>query len=325
VFREILKRLLLAFPTLLGVTLVTFLVIQAAPGDPAELAAGVPRAGADTGRIEARLRAFMGLDRPPARRYLEWLEKAATLDFGPALDGEPVMDKIVRALPPTLILGTASFLLGLLFSIPLGVLGASRAGGLLDKALSNLLLVLYSVPSWLAGLVLILLFGVRLGWFPFQGWRSPEWHEMTFFQSLLDVARHSFLILLAVLLPGLAHDTLFVRQAVLEEMDKEYVQASRALGLPERRVLWGHAFRNALVPVLTLVGVSLPGILAGSVILEQIFSWPGMGRLFFQALQGRDYPVIMAVTTLSAFLVVAGNLLADILSVLADPRLRRHG
>ncbi len=317
---EILKRILLAVPTLLGTTLVTFLVLQAAPGDPARLAAGVPQAGVDSARVEARIRAFMGLDRPPARRYLDWVARAATLDFGPALDGEPVKDKILRALPATLILGVASFLVGLLAAVPLGTLMAHRAGGFLDRLFTNLLLLPYSTPSWLAGLVLILLLG---GVLPFQGWRSEGWESLPFLQAILDVARHSLLILLAVVLPGLAHDALFVRRAVLEELGKGYVQAARALGLPERRVLWGHAFRNALIPVLTLVGVSLPGILAGSVILEQLFSWPGIGRLFFQALQGRDYPVIMAVTTLSAFLVVAGNLLADALCVLADPRLRR--
>ena len=317
---EILKRLLLAAPTLLGVTLVTFLVVQAAPGDPARIAAGVPAAGVDGARVEARLRRFMGLDRPPLERYLDWAGRAVLLDFGPALDGEPVRDKLARALPPTLILGAASLVLGLLLAIPLGVFGASRAGSWPDKLLFNLLLLLHSTPSWLAGLVLILLFGSIL---PFQGWRSTGWEDLPLLPALWDAARHSILILLAVLLPGLAHDALFVRQAVLAELDKGYVLAARALGLPERRVLWGRAFRNALVPILTLAGASLPGLLAGSVILEQIFSWPGIGRLFFQALQARDYPVIMAVTTLSAFLVTAGNLLADVLSVLADPRLRR--
>ncbi len=317
---EILKRILLAVPTLVGTTLVTFLVIQAAPGDPARLAAGVPRAGVDSALVEARLRTFMGLDRPPGARYLDWLARTATFDFGPSLEGEPVRDKLLRALPPTLVLGVASFLAGLLLAIPLGVFAAHRAGGILDRLLTNLLLVPYSTPSWLAGLVLILLFG---GILPFQGWRSEGWAHFSFFQALLDVARHSLLILAAVVLPGLAHDALFVRQAVLEELGKDYVRAARALGLPERRVLWGHAFRNALIPIFTLVGISVPGILAGSVILEQIFSWPGIGRLFFQALQARDYPVIMAITTLSVFLVVAGNLLADVLCVLSDPRLRR--
>ena len=318
------RRLLAALPTLLGVTLVTFLVMEAAPGDPAALAARGTAPGVDRAEVESRLRAFMELDRPAAERYLVWLGRAATFDFGRSLvNGEPVSARLARALPPTLILGAAALLLGLLVSVPLGVWCAGRAGSRTDRAVSGVLLALYSIPPWVAGLFLILLFSVWLDWLPLGGWRSGDWAELSLAGKAVDIAAHAALILVATLLPCLAHDARFVRQAVLEELEKDHITAARARGLPEGRVLWVHALRGALVPIVTLAGLSLPLLISGSVIMEQIFRWPGMGRLFFTALQARDYPVIMAVTTLGAVLVVAGNLFADLAAILADPRLRR--
>ncbi len=323
--RSILKRLMLSVPTILGTTLLTFLVMEAAPGNPAAIAAGIPGGGKRSREIEKRLEEFMGLKKPTLERYLLWARKALLLEFGRSLDGEPVMDKITRALPPTLILGAASFIIGIAVSILLGVFLARIENTFPDKLCRAVLVSLYSMPSWLLGLLLIMVFGVVLEAFPFQGWRSPGWEGMSFLSKVFDVFKHSFLILLAVLLPGLAHDTLFIRQAMAEELEKHYVTSLRAFGLPEKTVIWKHAFRNAAVPIATLIGVSVPGILSGSVILEQVFSWPGMGRLFFTALSARDYPVIMAITSISAFMVIAGNLLADVLCIAWDPRLRHEG
>ncbi len=318
--RYLLRRLLLALVTFIGITLVTFAVVHLAPGDPASAADADGRMSVATYQ---QLRAQYHLDDPLATRYLRWAGDILRLDFGRSLkDGRLVTRKIAERLPATLALCGAALIIALAISIPLGAAAAARAGSWFDRLLGGACFGLYAVPQYVMAMVLILLVGVRWEWLPFLGLTSVDHAELPPAGRAADMLRHSVLIGICFIYPLVAQQVRFVRANVAVALDADYIRTARAKGAGRLRVLFRHALRNALLPLLTQIGLLAPVVLGGSVILEVMFSWPGMGRLTFEAIMARDYPVVMALSVLSAVVVLGVTLLVDLLYLAADPRVR---
>lgn len=320
------RRVLAALPILLGVATLVFLILSLAPGDPAViyLHPGIP---AET--LES-IRRNMGLDDPLPVRYVRWLLAFLQGDFGYSYFYQmPVRDRILAALPNTLVLGTASLLLAFVVGILVGVLQAAKQGSILDSALSGITLFFYSMPSFWLALMLILVFslGARNFWdwpfsFPVSGIQRPGADLLGPWEQLKDRVHHLVLPTLTLTLilgGGVAR---FVRTSMLDVIRQDYIRTARAKGLPESRVILGHALRNGLIPVVTLLGAYLPLLLSGAVLIEYIFAWPGMGQLMVESIHRRDFPVVLAGTFLFGVVVVLGNLLADVLYRVVDPRIR---
>lgn len=322
--KYIFKKILGLIPIFIGITLLSFVVIHLAPGSVADAKASFnPKM---TAQARENLEKLYGLDRPLMVQYLDWVSRLARLDLGESfVDGQAVTHKIAKALPITLLISGSALFLILLFGIPLGVYGAVKEGSFQEKIVSGLALAGFSVPTFWLALSLMSLFGVTLRWFPVSGVHSLFSEEMTRFEQVLDTARHLVLPIFVASVTGIAGISRYVRGSMSEVLRKPFIRTARAKGLPETRVLYAHALPNALLPVITILGLSLPGLLGGSVILETVFSIPGMGRLFFDSVFTRDYPVIMGLLLLGAFLTLLGNLLADLGYALADPRIRVGG
>ncbi|MCK5272427.1 MAG: ABC transporter permease [Sedimentisphaerales bacterium] len=321
-FSYIIRRILLSIPTLLGITLVTFFVINLAPGDPAQFQTqGIMNSEVSI-RIYEQLREYYELDQPVHVRYVKWLGRLVTLDFGVSMstDRRPVFDKIKERLWPTMSLAILSIFISLTLSIPIGIYAAARQDRLFDTISSTLLYAFYSVPSYVMAVPLILLIGVQWDLLPFQGMTSDNYDELTTAGKFLDLVKHYALITFCFSFGSWAYYSRFVRQNMLEVLRQDYIRTARAKGLSESRVVLRHAFRNSLIPVMTLLGLMLPAIIGGSVILEVMFNWPGLGRLFFESMLARDYPTIMAISFITACLVLLGTLLADLSYALVDPR-----
>lgn len=316
------RRILLAIPTLLGITVVTFVIINLAPGDPAKFQAQGVMDPKISARVYEELSRYYGLDKPIHVRYLQWVSRLVRLDFGNAMssDGRPVIDKIKERIWPTMSLALISIIGALTLAIPIGIYSAARQNGLFDTISSTVLYALYAVPSYVMAVPLILFIGVRWDLLPFQGMRSDNYELLGPWEQFVDLARHYALIAFCFTYGALAYDSRFVRQTMLENIRQDYVRTARAKGLAEHVVILRHAFRNSLIPLMTLLGLLLPEIIGGSVILEVMFNWPGMGRLFFESMLARDYPTIMALSFISAALVLLGTLLADLSYALVDPR-----
>ncbi len=320
-FKNICKKTLQRFLLLVGITLVSFFVIHLAPGTP-----GASNQGLNSqldSQAKEKLEKLYGLDRPIMAQYGRWLSRIARLDFGQSLaDGEKVADKISKAVPVTLLISLLS--LGLIFGIgvPLGVLGATHRGRLLDRLLSVGIFAGISMPTFWLALVLISFFGVSWRLLPVSGLHSLFFEERSFVWRWLDLAKHLILPVCINAVASLAMLSRLTRANMIQILNENYIRTARAKGLSERKVVYQHALKNAMLPVITIMGLSLPGIFGGSVIVETIFSIPGMGRLFFSSVFGRDYPVIMAILVLGAFLTLLGNWLADVVYAQSDPRIR---
>jgi len=319
-----LRRILLALPTLFGITLVTFLVINLAPGDPASVQADQVMDPRVSIRVYEQLREYYGLDKPLMARYGEWLKRIVTLDFGNSMtpDSRKVTVKIMERLPATLSLAALSLGIGFILAIPIGLLSGARRNGWFDTVSSTILYALYAIPSYVMAIPLILWISIGLDWLPFQGMKSDNFEQLTTMGKAADLARHYVLITFCFTYGALAFQSRFVRQNLLEVFRQEYILTARAKGVGETTVVLKHAFRNTLIPLVTLFGITFPQILGGSVILEVMFNWPGIGRLFFESILQRDYPTLMALSFITAFLVLLGTLLADLLYGVVDPRVR---
>ncbi|RLA80258.1 MAG: diguanylate cyclase [Deltaproteobacteria bacterium] len=321
--RYLLRRFLLMIPLLLGITMISFAVIHLAPGEPTGLQTEFnPKI---TKEARERLRAYYNLDKPLPVQYVLWLKKVMTLDFGRSFspDGRPVTEKILERLPITLLINVSSMILILLVAIPIGIYCATRQGSLGDRTLTVFVFVGYATPTFWLALLLMMLFGVKLGWLPISGIRSLVGYEkLSLWGKVLDWTRHLLLPVLVSAFGGLAGLSRYMRSSMLEVIRQDYITAARARGLPEGRVIYRHALKNALLPVITILGLSVPGLIGGSVIFETIFSIPGMGQLFFYSVMARDYPVIMGMLVIGSVLTLLGNLLADIAYAWADPRIR---
>jgi peptide/nickel transport system permease protein len=315
------KRALLMVPILLGITLLSFSVMHMAPGGPAE--AQMEFSAKASAEARERLRKLYGADQPVHKQYLTWLRKFVTLDFGEAFaDGRKVKDKILERLPITLTINLLSLFVVLLIAIPIGIMSATHQYSVLDRATTVFVFVGYSMPHFWMALLLIYLFGVQWGVLPISGKESLDTTGFTTLQWLMDRAEHLVLPVFVSAIGGLAGFSRYMRNNMLEVMRQDYIRTARAKGLPENVVIYKHALRNALMPVITILGLSLPGIIGGSVIMETVFGIDGMGRLMFQAVFSRDYNVAMGILVPAAVLTMLGNFLADIGYALADPRVR---
>jgi len=321
--RFVARRLLLTIPLLVGISLISFLMIHMAPGGPISLTTDLnPRA---TAEARTRLEKYYGLDKPLHVQYGRWLARMATLDFGESFspDGRPVAEKIRERIPITLTINILSMGLIFMVAIPIGIYSAVRQGSLFDRVSTVFVFTGFSIPTFWLALLLMILFGVKLGWLPISGIGSLEYQSLTVMGKIADRARHLLLPVLLAGFTGLAGMSRYMRSNMLEVIRQDYIASARAKGLPERRVIYLHAMRNAILPVITILGLSVPELLGGSVIFETIFAIPGMGQLFYQGVMARDYPLIMGILTIGAFLTLLGNLLADVGYALADPRIRQ--
>jgi peptide/nickel transport system permease protein len=318
----ILKRLAFMVPMLLGITLVSFVVIHLAPGTPTDMQTTLnPKASLEA---QKRLRELYGLDKPLMVQYWDWLQRISHLDFGRSFspDRRPVWDKIKERIGITLGLNFMSLIIILGVSIPIGVIAAYRAHSWFDKGTTLFVFFGFAMPTFWLALLLIMWFGVHLEWLPISGLTSLNFGQFSFWEKLQDLAAHVTLPVLVAAFGGLAGMSRYMRGNMLEVIRQDYIITARAKGLPERVVIFKHALRNALLPVITILGLSLPGLIGGSVIFESIFAIPGMGQLFYGAVMARDYPLVMGELVIGAGLTLVGNMLADVGYALVDPRIR---
>ena len=316
------KRLLFMVPMLIGITLVSFAVIHLAPGTPVEMQTTMnPKASLEA---QKRLIELYGLDKPLHIQYWDWLKRMSRLDFGRSFspDRRPVWDKIKERIGITLGLNLLSLLIILSVAVPLGVLAAYRAHSWFDKGTTLLVFFGFAMPSFWLALLLIMFFGVYLDWLPLSGLTSVGFSQLSWWGKLQDLGAHVTLPVLGAAFLGLAGYSRYMRGSMLEVIRQDYVTTARAKGLPERTVIFKHALRNALLPLITMLGLGLPGLIGGSVIFETIFAIPGLGQLLWGAVMARDYPVVMGELVIVAFLTLLGNLLADVSYALVDPRIR---
>src|SRR6267142_3136475 len=325
-FGYALRRLILAIPLLIGITFVSFLVIHLAPGEPVENQAGESSSQTDA-KLRELLRETYGLDKPLHVQYWNWVTRLVRLDFGRSFspDARPVLQKIGERLPVTLLLNIVELLIIVALAVPIGVLSATRQYSTFDKSTTIFVFVGFATPDFWLALLLMILFGVQLGWLPISGLRSLNWEYLSFWQQQWDFFSHLVLPIVVATFGGLAGFSRYMRQSMLEVVRQDYVQTARAKGLSERVVISKHALRNALLPVVTILALALPGLIGGSIIIESIFAIPGMGQLMVQSVFSRDYPVVMGNLVIVATLTLVANLVADITYGLVDPRIRFGG
>jgi len=319
--KYIIRRLIGLVPLLFGITIITFMVIHLAPGKPTDLETQFnPKVSMEA---RERIAHLYGLDKPLHIQYIDWLKRFVRFDFGISfVDSRPVIKKIAERIPITLGINLASIILILLIGIPIGVSSAVNEGSFYDRSMTVFVFVGFAIPTFWLGLILMDLVGVRWGILPISGIKSLEFEKFGFFEKVIDVARHLVLPVFVSAFGGLAGISRYMRSNMVRVLKQDYVRTARAKGLRERDVIYKHALKNALLPVVTILGLSVPGLIGGSVIFESIFSIPGMGRLFYESVMARDYPVIMGVLVIGATLTLLGNLLADVSYAAVDPRIK---
>lgn len=360
-YAYLIRRFLLIIPTFLGISLVTFLIIQLAPGNPVSLRlqglGGAAGSEAITQEVIEQTKALYGLDKPVHMQYVSWLGRMVRFDFGDSYkDFRPVSTRIAETLPITLQLNLVALLVIYMVSIPIGVYSSTHRHSRLDNSLTLGMFLLYSLPSfWTAMLLMYFLGGgggsyalesmfaglfARVGmaetgvavWlmenvlhfqlFPISGFNSSGAHEWAFLPWLADRTWHLALPVFCLSYAGFAATSRYMRAGMNEVILQDYIRTARAYGHSERRVTYRYALRNALIPIITLLGEELPLLIGGSVIIESIFSIPGMGRLAFEAILSRDYPLVMGVLSFTALLTLLGLILSDILYALVDPKIK---
>lgn len=301
-------------------------MVHLAPGDPVNLMIGP----ATSAEAAAAMRASFGLDQPLPVQYWRWLTSFMTGHFGYSHTHQaPVRVVLAALLPNTMLLGACALAVSFVLGVVLGVVQAVRHHSVLDGGLSVVLLFFYSMPSFWLALMLVLVFGLLARnvwdwpiWFPVSGMQSVEYASLGPMERLADRARYLVLPTLSLALVLTAGIARFMRSSMLEVVGQDFVRTARAKGLPESRVVWRHALRNALLPIVTLIGLYVPLLLSGTVFIETVFAWPGMGRALVEAVHARDYPLVMAASFVLAVAVVVGNLVADVLYAVVDPRVR---
>ncbi|MDD5745799.1 MAG: ABC transporter permease [Candidatus Omnitrophica bacterium] len=315
------RRLALLVPLLIGISLISFVVIHCAPGKPTDVQDQLNQKVSL--QVRERLEKLYGLDKPLGEQYLQWLVRLCKLDFGVSFsDSRPVTQKIVERIPITLTINLLSLFLILLFAVPIGVWSAVREGSRFDQCMTVFVFIGFAMPTFWLALLLMKFFGVTLHWLPVSGIRSLGFDYYSLWGKILDYARHLLLPVLISAFTGLAGLTRYMRTNMVHVLQQDYIRTARAKGLSLQRIYFHHALKNALLPVITVLGLSIPGLISGSVISESIFAIPGMGKLFYDAVMARDYPVIMGVLVIGAWLTLLGNLAADIAYSFADPRIR---
>lgn len=319
------RRLLISVPLLLGILCLSFLMLKLAPGEPGVIQQDLQARA--SGIQRETLRQLYGLDKPIYVQFGRWLWRAVRLDFGRSYmpDGRLVMDKIRERIPITLGLNVLELIIIFSVAIPLGILSATRQYSAFDKSMTLFVFVGFATPDFWLALLVMILFGVQLGWLPMSGLRSLNFEYLPFWAQVWDILSHLILPLLVASFGGLAFLSRLMRGSLLEVIRQDYMRTARAKGLTEHAVIYKHGVRNAVIPVVTLLGMMLPGLLGGSVFIETVFAIPGMGQLFVQSAFSRDEPVLMALIVIGASLSLVGNILADISYGLVDPRIRVTG
>jgi len=322
VLSYLIRRCAYGVLTFFGITVAVFVLIHSVPGDPVALFIGVrtmrpPQALIDHVRHEHHL------DQPIVAQYVWWVKGVVTLDFGKSIfTGRSVMEHIAEKMPNTFVLNLIAFLLAALLGVPIGLWSATRSGRLSERASAIGFFLLYSLPSFWVALLLMQFFAVKLNVLPLFGMTSDEYLQMNAAQQLLDRMRHLVLPVVTLSYAELAIFARFSKSALMEVIRQDFITTARAKGAAPSAVLWRHAFRNALIPLITLLGLTIPYLISGSVIVETIFQWDGIGRLYFDSMLQRDYPVILGLTVTTAVITLFASLFADILYALADPRIR---
>lgn len=319
VFRYLARRLLQAIPIILGIVILNFLLLQLAPGDAADVLAG--EAGSATPEYMEQLRKRFGLDQPVYLQLLYYVKNVIAFDLGFSFrHNMPVTELIFDRLGPTLLLMLTTLVLSVSLGVLLGLLAAMKVHGWRDTLISITAIIAYATPLFWVGLMLILLFSITLKWFPASGMESVA----AFYEGwdrVVDIAWHLVLPAVSLSLFYMAFYTRLMRATVLEQQGKDYVVTAHAKGLTDSQVTFRHVFRNAMLPVLTMAGIQVAGLLGGSVIIESVFGWPGLGLLAYQSLFARDFNLLLGIFFFCACLVVIVNLVVDLLYVLLDPRI----
>jgi peptide/nickel transport system permease protein len=315
----VLRRLIQAIPILIGISVISFLIINLAPGDPTDRF----RSGRVSPETIQHLIHLYGLDKPLPEQFVSWFTAFWQFPFRndawgySFVDGRPVVEKIFQKIPTTLELMLTSLVVTMIVSIPLGVLAAVKQYSWADKIITTMATVGYALPSFVLGILLLYIFSIKLNLFPSFGR-----HTLGQESSFPDYLRHLFLPVCSLAIQQIAGWSRYMRSSMLEVLQQDYVRTARAKGLPGSRVLYKHALKNALLPVITLLGLSLPSLLAGAAITESIFSWPGLGLLAVQSVTTNDFPVVLAIVMIGGMMVLLGNLLADVLYGFVDPRIK---
>jgi peptide/nickel transport system permease protein len=320
------RRLLIGTVTLLLITFVVFALIRNMPGTPLTVALGEvdPSRKIDPEDLKRMERAY-GLDKPWPTAYVQWLGNLVRLDMGRSFyEKRPVTTVVGARIGPTLLLSATSLILTYLLAVPLGLFATVRSGRADERITSTVLYMLYSLPAFVAALLLLVVFAVKLDGtifeLPLGGITSENFSELSSGGQAIDLLKHLLLPVICFTYGELAYFSRFVKSNMEEVIRQDYIRTARAKGVGPYRVIVHHAFRNTLIPFVTLIGLTLPALLSGAVILEMIFTWPGMGQLFFDSITRRDYPTIMGLTLMFSILTLAGQLLADILYAVVDPR-----
>jgi peptide/nickel transport system permease protein len=308
-------------PLIFGITLITFTVIHLAPGNPVEVQTEMSLKASAQAR--ENLKKLYGLDKPLHVQYLEWMKRFVKLDFGKSfVDGRKVIDKITERIPITLTINMLSLMLIFTIALPIGILSATKQYSTFDKLSTVFVFIGFSTPTFWLALLLMILFGVYMGILPISGIQSIDISGMGYFDRLWDWIKHLILPVGISAFGGIAGLSRYSRSSMLEVIKQDYIRTAMAKGLPEKKVIFKHAFRNALMPIVTILGLSVPGLIGGGVIFETIFAIPGMGQLFYSSTMSRDYPTIMGILVIGAILTLFGNLIADISYAFVDPRVR---
>jgi peptide/nickel transport system permease protein len=317
--RYVVRRLIQAIPIIIGISIITFFIVYSAPGDPFDRF----RSNRVSPEVIENLRRVYGLDQPLPVQFVKWFTTFWTFPWDPTAwgysitDGQPVRDKIFERIPSTLqLMGTALFLT-IVIAIPVGILGAVKQYSIADKTIAVVTTIGYALPTFWLGLILRQIFAQQLDLFPLFG-------KNTFGKEgdILDLLWHLFLPVLTLTIVGVAGWSRYMRASMLEVLRADYIRTAKAKGLASSRVIFKHALRNALIPIVTLLGLTIPTLLAGAAITEAVFSWPGLGFLGVSAVTERDYPVVLAFAMIGGVMVIIGNLLADVLYGVVDPRIK---
>ncbi|KJU84708.1 peptide ABC transporter permease [Candidatus Magnetobacterium bavaricum] len=309
--------------TFVGITIISFLIIHLAPGKPTDVLTDMnPKI---TPEARARLLKYYGLDKPIWQQYALWMGRVVRLDFGESFssDHRPVWKKIKERLPITFGINLLSLVIIFLAAVPIGVLSATHRHSMYDKVTTLIVFVGFAMPAFWLALLLMMFFGTYLHVLPISGLKSLGHEGLTLWGKIVDMVQHLILPVFVSSFGGLAGISRYMRGSLLEVIRHDYITTARAKGLTEGKVIYIHALRNALLPIITILGLSIPGLIGGSVIFEQVFGIPGMGQLFYMAVMMRDYPLVMGILTIGAVLTLVGNLAADIGYAIADPRIRK--
>lgn len=313
----VIRRLIYTFITLIGISIISWVIITQSPGSPIAITMD-PKVSP---KIIEQMEKNYDLDKPIYQQYFLWLKRLLSGNLHSFKDGRPVLEKIGERIWNTLLLNLVAILIIFSIAIPLGIFSARKQYSLLDRLGTFVAFLGISIPSfWLA--YLLILATVKIFGYPVLGMRSFVTEEFNNIEIILDRMWHLMLPAIIMAIHGIGGLSRYTRSSMLEVIRQDYIRTARAKGLPEDVVYYKHALRNALLPIITIFGFLIPSLIGGSIIMETVFAWPGIGRLAYQAVLARDYPVVMTITTISALLILAGNFIADILYGIADPRIR---